>query len=283
MAARSPCCNPSSTGANEQESVKEYARQSYAELAKRPPAGSCCAITKLAGYTQAQLDVIPESTRAIAAGCGNPTALAGLKPGEVVLDLGSGGGIDVLLAAKAVGPEGRAIGVDMTQEMVEKARENAAEMGVTNVEFKLGEIEELPIQDESIDIVISNCVINLSPDKEKVFKEAYRVLKKGGRLLVSDIMVHGLPEAFKRSLAAHAACIGGAISPEEYLDKIRRAGFTNVEVVHQQAYPKEHAQNLARSLLGQECCGPTEPQETQNSGTDTAGLEVMHAEIEAWK
>jgi len=293
MAARSPSSTAPLTDARQEERVKKHVRRTYGELAESPAEACCCPVTEMAGYSEAQLEAIPESARAIAAGCGNPTALAQLRPGEVVLDLGSGGGIDVLLAAKLVGPSGRAIGVDMTPEMVAKARENAAKMGAVNVEFKLGEIEQLPIPDESIDVVISNCVINLSPDKPKVFKEAYRVLRKGGRMLVSDIMVQGLPEALKESPAARAACIGGAISLEEYMDAIRTAGFTQIKVVSQQAYPREMAGNLAESLLWQECCGPTEPQATccgstepeatQSTSAYTSGLRIMHAEIEAWK
>jgi SAM-dependent methyltransferase len=165
-------------------------------------------------------------------GCGNPTAIADLKTGEVVLDLGSGAGIDVFLAANKVGPTGRVIGVDMTEEMVDKATSTARDHGYHNVEFRLGEIEKLPVQDESVDAIISNCVINLSPDKSKVFREAYRVLKPSGRLTVSDIVSEGaLPDEIKSDSNAWACCIGGALEHQEYLENIKKAGFKDVQVL----------------------------------------------------
>ena len=170
-------------------------------------------------------------------GCGNPTALADLKEGETVLDLGSGGGIDVFLAAVKVGLSGKAIGVDMTPKMVELATRNAQAGGFANVEFRLGEIEDLPVEDNSVDAIISNCVINLSPDKLRVFKEAYRVLKPGGRIMVSDIVTDGeLPEEVRQDPEAWAGCIAGAMDRGDYLEAIRRAGFERVEVVGEQAY-----------------------------------------------
>ena len=165
-------------------------------------------------------------------GCGNPLAIAGLQPGEVVLDLGSGGGIDCFLAAKKVGPEGRVIGLDMTPDMIKLARRNAKKMGVTNVDFRYGEMEEMPLPDESVDVIISNCVINLSPDKDAVFREAFRVLRPGGRLSVSDIVVDGdLPQSIRSQLDAWAGCVAGALDESVYLDKIRAAGFEQVEVL----------------------------------------------------
>jgi len=165
-------------------------------------------------------------------GCGNPLAIAGLKPGEVVLDLGSGGGIDCFLAAKKVGPEGRVIGLDMTPDMVKLARRNAKKIGTTNVDFRFGEMEDMPLPDASVDAIISNCVINLSPDKDAVFREAYRVLRPGGRLSVSDIVVDGdLPDFIRNKLDAWAGCIAGALDERVYLDKIRAAGFERVEVL----------------------------------------------------
>jgi len=165
-------------------------------------------------------------------GCGNPTAIADLKAGEVVLDLGSGAGVDVFLAANKVGSIGRVIGVDMTEEMVDKAEEIARNYGYRNVEFRLGEIESLPVEDKSVDAVISNCVINLSPDKSKVFREAYRALKPGGRLTVSDIVSEGvLPAEIKDNLDAWACCIGGALEQQEYLKEIKEAGFDDVQVL----------------------------------------------------
>ena len=170
--------------------------------------------------------MIPEGAN-LGLGCGNPVALASLRPGETVLDLGSGGGIDCFLAARKVGPEGRVIGVDMTAEMIHLARENAQKSGLKNVEFRLGEIENLPLEDGSVDAVISNCVINLSTDKERVFREIYRVLKPGGRMMVSDIVLDGeLPAKVKDSVAAYTGCIGGALKRDDYLAAIVKAGFT---------------------------------------------------------
>jgi ubiquinone/menaquinone biosynthesis C-methylase UbiE len=170
-------------------------------------------------------------------GCGNPTGLAGLKPGEVVLDLGSGGGLDVFLAAEKVGPTGRAIGVDMTAEMVDLARQNARKIGATNVEFRLGEIEALPLADQSVDVILSNCVINLSPDKDAVFREAFRVLRPGGRVTISDIVTNGpLPEPVRRSVTAWAGCVAGALEEQEYLTRLRAAGFADVRVVERHTY-----------------------------------------------
>lgn len=171
-------------------------------------------------------------------GCGNPTALAGLKPGETVLDLGSGAGIDCFLAARRVGPTGRVIGVDMTPEMIDRARANARRGGFSNVEFRLGEIENLPLADSSVDVIISNCVINLSTDKPRVFREAFRVLRPGGRLLVSDLVLTSpLPAAVSQSLDAYVACVAGALTREDYLSAITAAGFKNIEVVTEKNFP----------------------------------------------
>ncbi|MFC1953667.1 arsenite methyltransferase [Chloroflexota bacterium] len=167
-------------------------------------------------------------------GCGNPTALASLKKGEIVLDLGSGGGFDCFLAANIVGETGRVIGVDMTTEMVEKARGNADKGDYKNIEFRLGEIENLPVADNTADVVISNCVINLSPDKKRVFEEVFRVLKPGGRVMISDIALLGdLPDAIKNSIAAYVSCVSGATTRDEYLATVATAGFTNVEIVNE--------------------------------------------------
>jgi ubiquinone/menaquinone biosynthesis C-methylase UbiE len=183
------------------------------------------------GYGEGQLGAIPEGAN-LGLGCGNPTALASLKEGEAVLDLGSGGGIDCFLASNAVGPEGRVIGVDMTPEMISRARENARRGSYGNVDFRLGEIENLPVGDNSVDAVISNCVINLSPDKGRVFAEAYRALKPGGRVMVSDIVLtRELPEEIMNSVAAYAGCVAGASKKAEYLAKVKAAGFEDVEIV----------------------------------------------------
>jgi SAM-dependent methyltransferase len=202
-------------------------------------AASCCgdevsedtvAITNIAKlYAGTEVDSLPSSVTDVAFGCGNPTAIEALKPGQVVLDLGSGGGIDCFLAAKMVGETGRVFGVDMTPEMIALARKNAAKVGATNVEFRLGEIEKLPIDDTAIDVIISNCVINLSPDKDAVFREAFRVLRPGGRLQVSDIVwTKPVPESVKDDMEAWAGCIAGALVESDYLGKIAAAGFTNV-------------------------------------------------------
>jgi len=205
------------------------------------------------GYTPAELALIPEGAN-LGLGCGNPVALASLKAGETVLDLGSGGGIDCFLAARKVGAAGRVIGVDMTEEMVRLARENAAKSGLKNVEFLQGEIESLPVEDATVDAVISNCVINLSTDKERVFCEVYRVLKPGGRMMVSDIVLDGeLPEKIKESVAAYTGCIGGALKRADYLAAIAQAGFTRVEIVAETKVPvdlwadfPEEAKTLSR-------------------------------------
>jgi ubiquinone/menaquinone biosynthesis C-methylase UbiE len=196
------------------------------------------------GYLKDDLENLPPDAVAASAGCGNPTAIAGLKEGETVLDLGSGGGIDAFIAAERVGPKGKAIGVDMTPDMVALARNNQIESGLDNVEFRLGEIEHLPVADESVDVVISNCVINLSTDKDAVFKEAYRALRSGGRLVVSDIMAKGIPGEARENLAVWAGCIGGAISIEEYTSKIREAGFRDLKVVANTPYARELLDSL---------------------------------------
>jgi SAM-dependent methyltransferase len=224
----------------EKKKIKEVVKGRYAQIAKQAQQNSCpsCACgnssllqAKVIGYSTEDLEHIPEEA-VMGLGCGNPTAIADLKVGEVVLDLGSGAGVDVFLAANKVGPTGRVIGVDMTEEMVNKAKSIARDHGYHNVEFRLGEIEKLPVEDESVDAIISNCVINLSPDKSKVFREAYRALKPGGRLTVSDIVSEGaLPDKIKSDSNAWACCIGGALEHQEYLREIKESGFENVQVL----------------------------------------------------
>jgi len=217
------------------EEIKEIVKESYGKIA--PNEGSCCScscgrndqekIAKMIGYSNEEL----KTPGNLGLGCGNPIALANLKEGDVVLDLGSGAGFDCFLASKKVGEKGRVIGVDMTSKMVEKAKSNAEKYGYKNVEFKLGEIEDLPIKDNSIDVIISNCVINLSPDKEKVFKESYRVLKKDGKMFVSDIVLLGeLSEEQKNDSDLLSGCVAGALQREDYLDIIKKAGF-NVKIL----------------------------------------------------
>jgi arsenite methyltransferase len=208
------------------------------------------------GYDTNELEEIPDGAN-LGLGCGNPLALLALKPGETLLDLGSGGGIDCFLAAKRVGPDGRVIGVDMTPEMIRLARENAEKSGLKNVEFRQGEIEKLPLDDGSVDATISNCVINLSTDKEQVFREIYRVLKPGGRMMISDIVLDSeLPESVKKSVAAYTGCIGGALKRQEYMAAITKAGFTKVEIVAETRVPvdlwadfPEEAKSLSRDEI----------------------------------
>lgn len=233
----------------EEEKIKEFVKERYGRIAKKgssccAPSPSCCGDTDLAGiishqigYSDEELKSTPEGAN-MGLGCGNPIALASLKEGEIVLDLGAGAGFDSFLAANQVGETGKVIGVDMTPEMVAKAKEYAKKGNYTNVEFKLGEIEDLPIADESIDIIISNCVINLSPDKQQVFDEAFRVIKPGGRLMVSDIvLLQELPDFIKESIDAYAACISGALLKEEYIASIKNAGFKDVAIIEETSFP----------------------------------------------
>lgn len=224
------------------EKIKKFVKERYSKIAKENtgccPSCGCDAVeqTKRIGYSQEDLGKIPKEA-VMGLGCGNPTALADLKEGETVLDLGAGGGIDVFLAANKVGPKGFVIGVDMTREMIDRANELARKSGYKNVEFRLGEIEGLPIEDNSIDLIISNCVINLSPDKLKTYKEAYRVLKPGGRILISDLVTEGkLPEEIIKSFEAWASCISGALEKKEYLNTIKKAGFKNISIVSQNTF-----------------------------------------------
>ena len=237
----------------DKKKTKEIVKKRYSEIAKTR--GSCCSpscgcsvdpseIGKKIGYTEEELRNVPETAN-MGLGCGNPTALASLKVGETVLDLGSGGGIDVFLAAKKVGPKGKVIGVDMSEAMLERAASNAAKNGYKNVEFRLGEIEKLPVSDGAVDVIISNCVINLSTDKNQVFREAYRVLRPGGRLMVSDLVTEGeIPEKVRRSFDAWAACIGGALEKQEYLQTIKNAGFEEARIVSEASYDIDVSSDL---------------------------------------
>jgi len=212
--------------------IKKIVRESYGKIAE---AGCCCScgcantdkeqIARSLGYSDSEIRSLPDANLGL--GCGNPTALGDLKAGMTVLDLGSGAGFDCFLAAKKVGKTGKVIGVDMTEKMIRKARENAKKYGFSNVEFRFGEIEKLPVDDDSVDVIISNCVINLSPDKKAVFEEAYRVLKKGGEMFVSDIvLLKEISEAHRKNANLIAGCVGGAIMKEEYLRMVKNAGFT---------------------------------------------------------
>jgi len=234
--------------------IKKHVRKRYALAAQTktsccaPSASPCCGgqaelspdkASQMVGYSSEELAGIPEDAD-LGLGCGNPSALAGLKKGETVIDLGSGGGIDCFLAAKKVGPSGRVIGVDMTPEMLDRARENARKSGAENVEFRLGEIENLPVADGSVDVILSNCVINLSTDKPRVFQEAFRVLRPGGRMMVSDLaLTKPLPRAVRESVEAYVACIAGALVKDDYLSAVRQAGFRDVEVLSEKPFPAE--------------------------------------------
>ena len=234
----------------ENTEIKKSVRENYANVAKQ--AGSCCApsatasscgcgssqtTSKAIGYSDEDLTSVPDGAN-LGLGCGNPVALASLKEGETVLDLGSGAGFDCFLASKKVGPTGKVIGVDMTPEMLDRARENARKGEYKNVVFRLGEIENLPVADNSVDAIISNCVINLSVDKPRVFAEGYRVLKTGGRVMVSDIvLLQALPEFLKNSVQAYVGCIAGAMRIDEYVNTIRQAGFKEVKIVEETPFP----------------------------------------------
>jgi SAM-dependent methyltransferase len=213
--------------------VREMVKKGYARVAERASSEEPPHATEMGrriGYDEEQLDAVPEGAN-LGLGCGNPTAIDALRPGETVVDLGSGAGMDAFLAARQVGPGGRVIGVDMTDAMLDKARENARNTGAANVEFRKGQIEDLPIEDESVDAIISNCVINLSPEKDRVFREAFRVLRPGGRIMISDLVLERpLPPELIGSIDAYLGCVGGASLRAEYLETIEKAGFGEVRV-----------------------------------------------------
>jgi ubiquinone/menaquinone biosynthesis C-methylase UbiE len=240
------------------ENVRDVVKEKYGQAALRARSGaassccgtgasSCCGPDPITSglYETGETAALPQEAVNASLGCGNPTALAELKPGEVVLDLGSGGGIDVLLSARRVGPTGKAYGLDMTDEMLALARENAATSGLTNVEFLKGEIEHIPLPDSSVDVIVSNCVINLSPDKQQVLKEAFRVLKPGGRFAVSDVVVRGeVPEAIRKNIELWVGCVAGAMEEQEYIQKLERAGFTEIGVEPWRVYKTEEARSF---------------------------------------
>lgn len=239
--------------------IKEVVKEKYGQAALRVKSGgsSCCGSAPASGlscdpitsnlYDSSQASQIPEEAMLASLGCGNPTALAKLNPGEVVLDLGSGGGIDVLLSARRVGPTGKAYGLDMTDEMLALANENKRKAGAENVEFLKGEIESIPLPDNSVDVIISNCVINLSADKDRVLREAFRVLKPGGRFAVSDVVTRGaIPDEIRQQVLLWVGCIAGALDESEYRSKLKAAGFEQIEVEPTRVYHVEEA----REFLG---------------------------------
>jgi arsenite methyltransferase len=241
------------------QSIKEVVKEKYGQAALRVHSGgsSCCgASATLDGccdpittnlYDSEQAQQIPEAALKASLGCGNPTALAQLNAGEVVLDLGSGGGIDVLLSARRVGPTGKAYGLDMTDEMLALARENQHQAGVENVEFLTGEIESIPLPDSSVDVIISNCVINLSADKDRVLHEAFRVLKPGGRFAVSDVVVHGeVPQHMRENMMLWVGCIAGALQDTEYSSKLAAAGFEQIDIEPTRLYKTEDAREFLK-------------------------------------
>src|SRR6202521_4403496 len=279
----------------ERTNIKEIVKEKYGQAALRGKSGSCCGTADSSGsacdpitsnlYDATEMQQVPGEALQASLGCGNPTALAKLNPGEVVLDLGSGGGIDVLLSAKRVGPTGKAYGLDMTDEMLRLANENKRKAGVENVEFLKGEIEHIPLPDNSVDVIISNCVINLSADKDRVLREAFRVLKPGGRFAVSDVVTRGeiAPEV-RQSVLLWVGCIAGALEENEYRGKLSAAGFEQVEIEPTRIYRVDDAREFLSSSgidvdaiaaqvdgkfmsafvravkpkrTGEACCGPT--------------------------
>ena len=261
------------------EEIKKVVRKSYAKIAKQKssccaPVDSCCGtadlaqdISKKIGYSEDDIKTVPEGAN-LGLGCGNPVALASLREGETVLDLGSGAGFDCFLAADKVGKKGRVIGIDMTPEMVDKARENVQKGKYENVEFRLGEIENLPVADSSVDIIISNCVINLAPDKKKVFKEAFRALRPGGRLMISDIvLLKELPDGIKNSIEAYVGCVSGAVMKDKYIGAIKEAGFKEVRIIDETSIPYDSLENdpTARAIIENLNISPEEAKEAVSS------------------
>jgi len=279
----------SETDPMKDEEVKRIVREGYARVAEMEssccgPGSSCCGGSALAedisrkiGYSDEDMQTVPEGAN-LGLGCGNPVALATIEEGETVVDLGSGAGFDAFLAAQRVGEGGRVIGVDMTPEMIEKARANAAKAGYLNVEFRLGEIEHLPVADTSVDAIISNCVINLAPDKRAVFNDAFRVLKPGGRIMVSDVVLTSeLPEQVRESADALVGCVAGAIMKEEYLDAIRDARFERIEVADEKAF------SIGLEANDQTCCTVGEAVDISPEAAQEAAGSVRSISVCAYK
>jgi SAM-dependent methyltransferase len=271
------------------EAIRNSVAEGYTKAIKKVEKKSCCAqntgiAAQFAGYKSEELADLPGEVADSSFGCGNPLKFAEVKAGQTVLDIGSGAGIDCFLAAQKVGPAGKVIGLDMTPAMIEQANKTAKQKGYTNVEFRLGTADKMPVEDASVDWIISNCVINLAPDKPAVFREAFRIMKPGGRLSVSDIVTGiDLPEAIRNSIEAYVGCLAGAIKEEDYLEGMRQAGFTNVEVMSRLVYGPEQMSSLIEETAqtrAKSCCGSgasLEPWIQQFAG------KVWSAEIKAVK
>ena len=276
---------------NTAESIRTEVSKAYAKAVNSPAQSGCCTGTQakgvaaqMAGYSETELNHLPADAATNSFGCGNPLAFSEVREGDVVLDLGSGAGIDLLLAARAVGPKGRVIGVDMTDDMIEHARRNISESGLKNIEVRKGLIEELPVDDASVDWVISNCVINLSPEKDRVFAEIARVLKPGGRMLVSDIVVASMPEKLRQDPALYNSCITGAISEKDYLAGLRAAGLVDVEVRSRLTYDKDQICGLVDSETdGGGCCGSAVSGDTAREATEALAGKIWSANVFARK
>jgi len=244
-----PCCN--SNGSDCAGDIKKTVRESYAAAISSE--GTCCSqgsgLAEMAGYKESDLANLPEELSATTFGCGNPVSMAFLMEGETVLDIGSGAGLDVILAARKVGPSGQVIGLDMTSEMIDKANENVTKAGIINIEFRLGDAENMPVEDESIDVIISNCVINLSPDKARVFSECMRVLQPGGRIFISDIVAEELPDEILGNKSAWCSCIAGAMKEFDYLKTIYDSGLRDIQIIEKKTYSTDE---IRRILSG--CC-----------------------------
>ena len=276
---------------SENDKVRDAVSRAYANAITTPAEGGCCggagvaaqeAVASLAGYSSEDLQSMPADAAVSTFGCGNPTAFSAIGEDEVVLDLGSGAGMDLLLAAKKVGPRGRVIGVDMTDEMIARAEENIRAAGLDNVEVRRGIIEDLPVEDASVDWVISNCVINLSPEKTKVFAEIARVLKPGGRMLVSDIVVQDMPDWARQNADLYNSCVGGAISEEEYLQGLKDAGMAELEVRGRLVYDAAQLGVLANPELGTvqtSCCGSAPANDMIKVALEQVAGKVWSAQI----
>ena len=262
---------------SEENKIRATVSEAYGR-AVRAPSSPCCSspvpkgvAAKLAGYSDQALAGLPIAAVENAFGCGDPVFFADIRPDQTVLDLGSGAGIDLLLAARKVGPTGRLIGVDMTDEMIDRAQANIAAAGLANVEVRRGIIEDLPVESGTVDWVISNCVINLSPEKPRVFAEIARVLKPGGRMLVSDLVADDLPESIRRDPSLYCSCISGAVSEAAYLQGLRDAGLTDVEVRARQTYDWEQLEALVGSETKGGCCGSSAPSLPKEKLVEMAG------------